>query len=68
LAEAAEASRRALRLGTPEPSFYYHAQAIARASGDEAAALDSAARLASLNPKFDVLRSASTASLKRAEE
>jgi Flp pilus assembly protein TadD len=47
--EAAEASRRALRLGTPEPSFYYHAQTIARARGDEATALDCATRLLSLN-------------------
>ena len=68
LAEAAQASQHALRLGTPEPSFYYHAQAIARARGDQAAALDSATRLASLNLKFDILRSASTASLTRAKE
>jgi tetratricopeptide (TPR) repeat protein len=63
LAEAAEASRRALRLGAPEPSFYYHAQAIAHARGDEAAALDCATRLVSLNAKFDILRSGLAASL-----
>jgi tetratricopeptide (TPR) repeat protein len=60
LADAAEASRRALRLNTPEPSFYFHAQAIARASGDEATALACATRLASLNPNFDVPGSALT--------
>ncbi len=37
LDEAKAASARALRLGTPEPGFYYHASRIALASDDRAA-------------------------------
>ncbi len=68
VAEAADASRRALRLATPEPLFYFHARAIAEASGDEATALACATRLAALNPGFDVLRSALALSLRRPKQ
>jgi tetratricopeptide (TPR) repeat protein len=68
IAGAAKASRHALRLGTPEPAFYYHAQAIARATGDKAAAVNYEKKLVSLNAKFDILRSASADSLREARE
>ena len=53
LEEAKTASAKALKLGTPEPLFYYHARKIAQASGDPQAASQYAARLAALNAKFD---------------
>lgn len=53
LPEAVAASAKALKLGTPEPLFYYHASKIAAAAGDAAAARQYSDRLASLNPKFD---------------
>lgn len=53
LPEAKIASAKALKLGTPEPVFYYHASNIAQASGDSRAAQEYAARLAALNAKFD---------------
>ena len=53
LDEAKAASARALKLGTPEPVFYYHARTIAQASGDPQAASKYAARLSALNAKFD---------------
>jgi len=52
--EAREASKKALKFQTPEPLFYYHARAIAEAAGDSAEAESAAARLQTLNPKFDV--------------
>jgi tetratricopeptide (TPR) repeat protein len=52
--EAREASKKALKFQTPEPQFYYHALAIAEAAGDSAEAESAAARLQTLNPKFDV--------------
>jgi tetratricopeptide (TPR) repeat protein len=51
--EAKTASAKALKLGTPEPLFYYHARKIAQASGDPQAASQYAARLSALNAKFD---------------
>ena len=51
--EAREASGKALKLGTPEPVFYYHAARIAEACGDKKAADDYSKRLAALNAKFD---------------
>jgi tetratricopeptide (TPR) repeat protein len=51
LKEARDASAKAVRLGTPEPVFYYHASLIAKASGDEKAAQEYGRRLESLNPK-----------------
>ncbi len=53
LAEAVAASAKAIRLGTPEPLFYYHASKIAAANGDTVAALRYSDRLASLNARFD---------------
>ena len=56
---AREASRKALKFQTGEPVFYYHAQAIALASGEQAEAKVYAARLQSLNPKFDIAKMSS---------
>ena len=53
LAEAVTASAKAIRLGTPEPLFYYHASKIAAANGDAVAARRYSDRLASLNARFD---------------
>jgi tetratricopeptide (TPR) repeat protein len=55
--EAETASRNALKLGTPEPLFYYHASKIALASGDARRAELYADRLISLNPNFDFAKS-----------
>lgn len=52
--EAREASKKALKLQTPEPLFYYHAQTIAVAAGDSADAQAYSDRLQSLNPKLDL--------------
>ncbi len=51
--EAKAASAKALKLGTPEPLFYYHASKIALASGDKDAARQYSDRLRSLNARFD---------------
>ena len=51
--EARQAGRKALELGTPEPSFYYHAGMIARALGDRETARRHLQRALSLNPDFD---------------
>jgi tetratricopeptide (TPR) repeat protein len=53
LAGAALASKRALALGTPEPSFYFHAGMIASANGDREAALPHLRKALDLNPAFD---------------
>jgi tetratricopeptide (TPR) repeat protein len=53
LDEAKAASAKALKLGTPEPVFYYHARTIAQASGDAQAASKYASQLSALNAKFD---------------
>jgi tetratricopeptide (TPR) repeat protein len=50
--EARAASAKALKLGTPEPKFYYHAAQIARAVGEDQEAQQYFDRLTSLNPKF----------------
>ena len=52
LDEAAQASAKALKLGTPEPSFYLHAAQIAAARGD-AKATEYRARAQALNPKWE---------------
>src|SRR5579883_1618039 len=49
--EAKTAIAEALKLGTPEPMFYYHAQQIARALGDDAKAAEYASKIQSLNPE-----------------
>ncbi len=53
VAEARAASLKALKMGTPEPAFYYHASKIASAARDEEAAREYSERVRSLNPKFD---------------
>lgn len=54
--EAKTAALKAVRLGTPEPLFYYHASKIAFAAGDRETARRYSDRLASLNPKFDIAK------------
>jgi tetratricopeptide (TPR) repeat protein len=59
LAEAQAASAKALRLNTPEPVFYYHAEQIAKASGDETSVHEYSARVTELNAKFDFAKTVS---------
>lgn len=54
IAEAAQASGKALALGTPEPSFYFHAGMIAQAGGDAETARHDLAKALALNPHFDI--------------
>jgi tetratricopeptide (TPR) repeat protein len=56
LEEAAQASEQALRLGTPEALFYYHAGMIAAAQGNEALAKQHLAQALALNPHFDFIQ------------
>lgn len=49
---AATHSREALRLGTKEPLYLFHAGMIARALGDEARAQELFAQAARINPRF----------------
>jgi len=51
--EARTASLKAVKLGTPEPVFYFHASKIAQACGDEEAAIGYSKRLSALNDRFD---------------
>ncbi|MDQ6707638.1 MAG: tetratricopeptide repeat protein [Acidobacteriota bacterium] len=51
--EAANAMAGALKMGTPEPGFYYHAGMIAYALGNKEEARKQLGRALSLNPKFD---------------
>jgi tetratricopeptide (TPR) repeat protein len=53
--EAADASERALALGTEEVGMLYHAGMIQAALGHEAAARDFLQRALDLNPRFDVV-------------
>src|SRR5262249_60200982 len=53
-AEAKRASTRALRLGTEDAAFHYHAGMIARALGQPRAASRHLARALALDPSFDV--------------
>jgi tetratricopeptide (TPR) repeat protein len=53
LAQAAEAARKALQFGTPEPGFYYHAGMIANALGNTPEARKHLERALALNPRFD---------------
>jgi len=57
IAEAQEAMKEALRLGTRDARLLYHAGMIARASGDKSAAGDFLRRALALNPRFDPLQS-----------
>lgn len=54
--EAQAAIKDALRLGTKDARFLYHAGMIARAAGDREAARDYLTRALSLNPQFDPLQ------------
>jgi len=49
---AEESARVALQLGTPEPSFYYHASRIAAVLGKQDEARKLLSRAMELNPKF----------------
>lgn len=53
LADAREASRKALALGTPEPAFYFHAGMIELADGDSEQGRAHLKRALALNPVFD---------------
>ena len=52
-AEAGRAKNEALRLGTPEPAFYYHAAMIERALGETEAARKHLEKALALNTRFD---------------
>jgi len=52
-AEAEEAAAKAMRFGTPEPSFYFHAAMIANALGNAGAAVRNFQKALDLNPHFD---------------
>jgi len=56
LEEAGEASCEALRLGTRDPRFLYHAGMIARAIGERARATALLCDALALNPSFDVVQ------------
>ena len=50
--EAKTAIAEAMKLGTPEPMFYYHAQQIALALGDDPQAAEYGRKWKDLNPEF----------------
>jgi tetratricopeptide (TPR) repeat protein len=50
--DAKTAIAEAMKLGTPEPMFYYHAQQIALALGDDPQAAEYGRKLKNLNPEF----------------
>ena len=52
--DAEQASERALRFGTPEPVFQFHAGMIAWALGKKDAAARSLDRALALNPRFEI--------------
>jgi tetratricopeptide (TPR) repeat protein len=54
---ALEASRKAISLGTPEPSFYFHAGMIDLAAGRKEDAITHLSRALELNANFDWLES-----------
>ena len=56
--EAWKASEKAMKLGTPEAMFYYHAGMIANARAEAAAAKQFLAKALKLNPGFDVRQAA----------
>ena len=52
--EAQQAMDRALKMGTPEPGFHYHAGMIAAALDRKPEAKKHLERALALNPKFDI--------------
>ena len=58
-AEAQRASQQALKMGTPEALFYYHAGMIGLALGDSAGAAKALEKALKLNPGFDVRQAVS---------
>jgi tetratricopeptide (TPR) repeat protein len=65
LDEARTKSDEALRLGTKDPLYLFHAAAIADAQGDTSAARVYLTRLDDLNPEFSIQHSAEVADLLR---
>lgn len=65
--DAGKASRKALRLGTPDPLLYFHASRIAEACGDGARSAELLGKALRLNPRFDVLHAPGLVSLKESE-
>lgn len=55
-AEAQEAIKEALRLGTKDARLFYHAGLIARSAGDRAGASEYMQKALALNPQFDPLQ------------
>jgi tetratricopeptide (TPR) repeat protein len=66
LEAAQEAIAKALKMGTPEASFHYHAGMIAAALGKKADAVRELQQALTLNPQFD-LRQAAIAQAKLKE-
>ncbi len=56
VAQAQEASKQALRLGTQDAILYYHAGMLARAAGDTAKSHAYLSHALELNPRFDPLQ------------
>ena len=54
--EAQHATEQALKMDTPEPSFYYHTGMIALALGRKPEAAKALTRALELNPKFDPIQ------------
>jgi tetratricopeptide (TPR) repeat protein len=54
--EAAQASRSALAMGTPDAAMLYHSGLIAAALGDRATARQQLERALAINPQFDPLQ------------
>lgn len=57
-ADAEKEMAQAMKLGTPEPAFYYHAGMIAFAKGDKARAAGWLKKALALNPRFDLRQAA----------
>jgi tetratricopeptide (TPR) repeat protein len=56
ISEASSAMKEALRLGTQDPTLFYHAGMIARAAGDELKAREYLSQAIRLSPQFDPLQ------------
>jgi tetratricopeptide (TPR) repeat protein len=56
--EARAAAEKAMELGSPEPTFYYHAGMIAAALGDRAGARKHLEHALALNANFDIKQAA----------